>query len=326
MGARQWTLGGLAGAALLGCVTGQAQAQGQQPPPARTAPAANPTGRVAAVVNGEEITMAELEAVLKRQPQEPAPLPEAKRVAIRRIALATLIDDMLRHQFLRKMTLPVSKAEIDKKMAEMAEAVKAQGKTLDDFYKDTGETPEGLRTAIGYQLQWVAYCNTVATDEVLFKYYNANKDVFDGVMVEVSHIVLRVPPEAPPAEIAKAKATLAQMRKDILDKKIDFAQAARQYSQCESAPRGGVIGAISRRSIIDEAFAQASFALQVGQVSDVVQSSYGVHLIKVTDRNPGKPSEFAKVKENVRMMYLNDLDDQILQEMRKTAKIQAFID
>jgi parvulin-like peptidyl-prolyl isomerase len=145
-------------------------------------------------------------------------------------------------------------------------------------------------------------------------------------MVEVSHIVLRLPPEAPPADIARAKATLTQMRKDILDKKIDFAQAAKQYSQCESAPRGGAIGAISRRSIIDEAFAQAAFALPVGQVSDVVQSGYGLHLIKVTDRNPGKPSDFAKVKDDVRMMFLNDLDDRILQEMRRTAKIQAFID
>jgi peptidyl-prolyl cis-trans isomerase C len=328
MRARKLTLGGLAGAAILGCVSAPANAQGLQSapvrptPPAATAPTAAP--KPAAVVNGEQIAMAELEAVLKRQPPQPTAMPERMQIAVRREALAMLIDECLLHQFLRKSCPPVAKADIDKKLAEISDIMKAKGKSMDDFYKDAQETPEELRTSLGYQLQWAGYCNARATDQALQKYYTENKDFFDGVMVEVSHIVLRVPSGAAPTEVAAARDRLTKLRKDILDKKIDFAQAAKQYSECESAPRGGEIGCISRKGI-DDAFAKAAFALQVGQVSDVVQSSFGLHLIKVTDRKPGKPSDFATAKEHVRMMFLGDLNETILQELRNTAKIEINI-
>jgi parvulin-like peptidyl-prolyl isomerase len=331
MGARTWTLRSLAGAAILGCVAANAAAQVQSSPPsgqvlpAGAAPKAV-AGKVAAVVNGEEITMAELENVLKRQPPEVMAMTEKDKLAVRRIALATIIDDVLRHQFLHKVSKPVSKGDIDKKMTEMTDMLKSQGKNIDDFFKLTGETPESLRTSIGYQLQWTAYCNAVGTDEVLQKYYAANKDFFDGVMVETSHIVKRLPPDATEQDIAKARQDLQAIRKDIAEGKTDFATAAKSYSQCESAPRGGQIGCIPRKGVVDEPFAKAAFALKVGEVSDVVQTSFGLHLIKVTDRKPGKPSEFSAVKEKVRMMYSDELDESILMEMRKTAQIKSMIE
>jgi len=331
MGARTWTVRSLAGAAILGCVAANAAAQGQtspppgQVPPAGTAPKAV-AGKVAAVVNGDEITMVELENVLKRQPPEVMAMTEKDKLAVRRIALATIIDDVLRHQFLHKVSKPVSKGDIDKKMTEMTDMLKSQGKNIEDFFKLTGETPESLRTSIGYQLQWTAYCNAVGTDEVLQKYFAANKDYFDGVMVETSHIVKRLPPDATEQDIAKARQDLQAIRKDIAEGKTDFATAAKSYSQCESAPRGGQIGCIPRKGVVDEPFAKAAFALKVGEVSDVVQTSFGLHLIKVTDRKPGKPSEFSAVKEKVRMMYSDELDEAILMEMRKTAQIKSMIE
>jgi peptidyl-prolyl cis-trans isomerase C len=321
MRARRWTIASLAGAAILGCATADVTAQAT--PPASTPPAAK-AAKPAAVVNGEEITMAEVEAVLKRQPPQPTAMPEKMQIAVRREALAMLIDEMLLHQFLRKNCQPVSKADVDKKMAELSEALKAKGKTLDDFYKDTQETPEELRTSVGYQLQWAAFSNARATDQALEKCYTENKDFFDGIMVEASHIVLRVSPGAPANEVAAARERLHKLRQDILDKKIDFAEAAKKYSECESAPRGGEIGCISRKGI-DEAFAKAAFALPVGQVSDVVQSGFGLHLIKVTDRKPGKPSDFAGAKDKVRLLFMGELDDSILQQMRSTAKIEINI-
>jgi parvulin-like peptidyl-prolyl isomerase len=316
----------LAGAVVLGCATGQAPAQGRPPQPVQQASATVSTAnKPAAMVNGETITMGELETLLKRQPAEVVTMPETKRLAVRRIALGTLVDDMLRHQFLRKVSAPVAKAEIDKKLAEMSDMLKQQGKALDDFYKDTGETPEGLRTAIGYQLQWVAYCNTVATDETLLKFFDDNKDFFDGVMVEASHIVLRVPEGTPEKDVATKRAQLLQLRKDILERKVDFAAAAKLYSECESAPRGGQIGCIPRKGIVDEPFAKAAFALKVGDVSDVVQSGFGLHLIKVTDRKAGTPSDFKAVKEKVRLLFLDELDEQILLDLRRTAKIETYI-
>ncbi len=319
MGARKWTLAGLATAAILGGASGQIQAQ-VAPKPTAAAPAA--TGK-AAVVNGEDISMAELEAVMKRAPQEVMARPESERVAVRRIALETIIDDVLRHQFLREKGPVVAKADIDAKLADLADMLKKKdGKTLEDFYKDTGETPESLRTGIGYQLQWIAYLNAVGTDEALLKYYTANKEFFDGAMVEASHIVLRLPEGTvgSKAELAK-RDQLSQLRKAIVEGKMTFEQAAKQYSEDESGARGGAIGCFGRRFSTEEEFAKAAFALPVGQISDVVQTGMGLHLIKVTDRKPGTPSDFKAIKEKVRLYFGGDLDQQILAEKRQTAKI-----
>ena len=324
MGARMWTVAGLAGAVILGFAATQAGAQGTPPASGPQAAAPAQGAKPAAVVNGEQISMADLDAVLKRQPPQATAMPEKMQIAVRREALAVLIDEMLLHQFLRKNCPPVAKADVEKKLAEFSEMLKAKGKTMDDFYKDTQETPEELRTSVGYQLQWVAYCNAKTTDQTLQKYYAENKDFFDGVMVEVSHIVVRVPPGAPANEVAEARERLKKLRQDILDKKIDFAEAAKKYSECESAPRGGEIGCISRKGI-DEAFAKAAFALPVGQVSDVVQSGFGLHLIKATDRKPGKPSDFATAKDKVRLLFMEELDESILQEMRNAAKIEINV-
>jgi peptidyl-prolyl cis-trans isomerase C len=75
--------------------------------------------------------------------------------------------------------------------------------------------------------------------------------------------------------------------------------------------------------MVDEAFARAAFALPVGQVSDVVQSEYGLHLIKVTDRKPGQASDYTKIEEQVQQIYAWDLRQSIIAQMRKTAKIEV---
>ena len=323
MRARKWTLAGLAGSVVLGCAAGAAPAQ-VPPTPAAVVPA-NPAAKPAAMVNGEAIPMADLEAALKRQGPEPTVLPERIKVANRRAALAMLIDETLRHQHLRKVSAPVARGEVEKKMAEMAEILKTQGKTLDEYYKEANQTPDGLRTAIAYELQWTALCNARATDEALLKYYTDNKDFFDGVMVNASHIALRVAPAAPEAEVAAARAKLTTLRAQILEKKVDFAQAAKASSECiDSAAHGGEIGCISRKGI-DEAFARAAFSLQPGQVSDVVQTGFGLHLITVTERKPGAPSDFKTAKEKVRLVFLDELEETILAELRKGARIEITI-
>ena len=69
------------------------------------------------------------------------------------------------------------------------------------------------------------------------------------------------------------------------------------------------------------AVARPAFALQIGQVSEVIRTDYGLHLIKVTDRKPGQASEYDKIKEAVREFCIEDLHQQLLVQQRKAAKI-----
>jgi peptidyl-prolyl cis-trans isomerase C len=276
----------------------------------------------AAVVNGEPISLADLEANIRSQVAPTVELPEARRRELRLGTLGQMIDDLLMAQFLKKEGPPVDPAEVNKRLADLAEDLKKQGKTLADFCKESNQTEEQVRADVTTMLRWRDYVKGRISDALVKRYYDENKDFFDRITVRVSHIVLRVPADAPEAEREEKRKKLLALRQDIMAGKIDFAGAAKKHSECPSAPKGGDIGVIPRKLVVDEAFARAAFALQPGQVSDVVQTDFGLHLIKVTERNPGQPSDFAKIKEEVREFCVTEMRQQLLTRLRQQAKIE----
>lgn len=303
MNGRMWTTG-LCLVMLAGVAVGQ--------------PAAKPI----AVVNGIPISQAELDAVLKAADPVPVTLPEAQRRKRQMEALAMLMDNVLMRQFLEKNTPPVPPAEVSKRIGEMETGLREQGKSLAEFCQDTNQTIDQLRANVVDHLRWNAYVAGNVSESAVAKYYAENKDFFDGTTVRASHIVVRLPSTATDTEKVRARETLARLRQQLAaDPKVDFGELARQYSQDPQASKGGDLGWIPRKWY-DESFARAAFSLQVNQVSDVVQTDFGMHLIKVTDRKPGKPSEYARIKEAVREFCAEDLRQQILGEQRKTAKIE----
>jgi peptidyl-prolyl cis-trans isomerase C len=320
MSARKWLIRGLAGAALVAGTAGRAPAQ-PAAAPAATATAAKPV----AVVNGEPITATDLEQALKLVGPSAVPLTEQQKQATRELALDDLIEDALMHQFLRQYAPKATDAQVNQELADMAEALKAQKKTLAELFKESGMPEAQWRVVIGYRVQWRAYCQAQVTDAVLKQYYDANKEFFDKVRVRASHIVIRVHAGTPPAEVEAARAKLTALRQQLLQNKIDFAEAAKQYSQCPTATKGGDLDYFPRKGVIDENFARTAFAMKPGEVSDIVQTDYGLHLIKVTDRTPPQPSEFEKIKEDVRMFCIAEMQQNILTHMHKNAKIEKSL-
>jgi peptidyl-prolyl cis-trans isomerase C len=311
----------LAGAALTWLAGGDAPARAQQPV---AVPASATAVKPAAVVNGEPISMAELEAVLKQAPMA-VEMPEPVRVQMRRHALAMLIDDTLMQQFIKANAPQVPKAEVDQKMAEMDADLKKEKKSVEAFCKENGQTVEELRDGLTWMLRWTAWAKGKISDADVRRYYEAYKDYFDGTTVRVSHIAVRLGENASEADHARAKAQLTELRAQIIAGKVDFAAAAKTYSQCESSKAGGDLGFVARKTMVEEAFAHTAFAMQPGQVSDVVQTGFGMHLIKVIERKPGQPSDFAKIKEQVRDIYTEEYRLTILAQQRKAAKLEINI-
>jgi peptidyl-prolyl cis-trans isomerase C len=276
----------------------------------------------AAVVDGTSISMAEVEAVLKQGGPTATALTDAQRKQLQMEAVGMLIDDLLMEHFLRRNGPRIEQAEVDKKLAELEASLKQQGKSLADFYKESGQTKEQLVSNLVNMLQWATYVKQHLTEADIKRYYEANRDFFDRVAVRASHIVLRVASNASPGEREQARSQLQALRQEILSNKIDFAQAAKKYSQCTSASSGGDIGYFPRKLAVEEAFAKAAFALKVGEVSDVVESDYGLHLIKVTDRKPGQPSDYNKIKDEVRELCAEEMRMAILAQQRKAAHIE----
>ncbi len=314
MNAYRWGRNVLAATAAAAILAGGALAQ---------APAKGAKGEVpAAVVDGTVISMAEVESLLKHDGPKAAQPTEAQKRQMHLQAVGMLIDDVLLQHYLRKHGPNIDPAEINKRLAELTESLKKQGKTLDDFLKETAQTEVTLRGSILTMLQWEAYVREHVTEAQVKQYYDESKDFFDRTVVRASHIVTRVAATAPEAERQAAAEKLRVLRQDILAGKIDFAEAAKKHSQCTSAPNGGDIGYFPRKLAVEEAFGKAAFALRVGEVSDVVQTDYGVHLIKVTDRKVGQPSDYAKIKDEVRELCVEEMRMALLAQERKTAKVE----
>jgi parvulin-like peptidyl-prolyl isomerase len=314
MRARRWALRTLASLVALVSLLSRVPAQ---------APSA--ASKPAAVVNGEGIPWAEVEAVLKKQGPTAVPATEAQRRQMQRDVVEMLIDDLLMQQYLRKHGPKVPPAEVNKKLAELEASLKAQQRSLQDFYKETSQTPDQVRQAIVTMLQWTGFVNAQVTDADLKRYYDENHDFFDQVTVKVSHIVLRVLPNASAGERQAARSTLLGLRQQLVSGQVDFAEAAKKHSQCPSAPSGGDLGFIARKFMVEEPFAKAAFALRVGEISEIVQTDYGVHLIKATERKPGQPSTFEGLKEAVREIYTEEMRLELLAKERNAARIEIKI-
>jgi len=297
-----------------------------QAPPAQAAPQAAP--KPAAVVNGETIPMSEVEAVLALQPPTPTPMTEAQKRELRQNALNMLLEDRLLRQFLAKNAPAVQPADVEKEVVELREALKKEKPpmTLEDFLKTSGQTEAQLRDDIASHLQWRAYVLPRLPEPAVKNYYDANKVFFDKVFVRASHILIRLAPNATPADRQAAAQKLQAIRQEILAGKLKFEDAAKAYSDCPSKTNGGDIGPFPYKFAVLEPFAKAAFALKVGELTDLVQTDYGLHVIKVTDRKPGEASDFEKIKNEVREVCEKELWDSILLQSRRVAAIKIHLE
>jgi parvulin-like peptidyl-prolyl isomerase len=278
---------------------------------------------VVATVNGRTVTLGEVETVLKARNMRSAEMPPDSRKRMQYEVACLLVDGILWEQYLQKNGPRIDPAEINKHMDELEREVKKNGKTMQDYYKDSGQSESSVRAGITSILQWEAIARKKLSDADVKRYYDENKDFFDMVKVRASAIMLRVPANAPEADRQAARDKLQAIRANVVAGTIEFAEAARRYSQDVTAQEGGDLGLFPRKMVYEEGISKTAFALPVGAVSDVVQCEYGMYLIKVVDRKPPeKPSEFEKIKDDVRELCTAELQLAVMSELRKTAKVQ----
>jgi parvulin-like peptidyl-prolyl isomerase len=317
MRARAWAGAILASTVMLAVAVSGSRAQ---------TPANN--ARPAAVVNGIPITLTEVDNLVRLMNGPSAvQVPEAMRRQKRLEALAALMDNILLQQFLRQQGPKVNPQEVSKQLTDLETALRKDDKKLSDYLAENGITEAQLREQIVTALQWRDYTKARVNDADVAQYYKDNKDFFDGVQVRASHILIRVPLNASESEVQAARNRLQAIRQEIEAGKISFEDAARKYSQCPSAPKGGDIDYFPRKFVVDEEFAKAAFnpQLRVGDLIGLVRTEHGLHLIKLTDRKSGQPSDFNKIKNDVRDILVVELRGNILAQQRKLAKIDMYL-
>jgi peptidyl-prolyl cis-trans isomerase C len=306
-------------------------------PPA--APAVNPK-TIVAKVNGQPI----YEAAVQRGLEQ---VPPNKRDEARAEILSFLIENTLLEQYLQQIKVVVDPKELDKMMDKAKADIKQMGKDWDIWLQNRQMTEEELKQVFITDLRWNTYATERATEKVLREQFEANRDMFDGTQVRARHILLMAPAgDAKAREAAKAEllsykseieAKVAQglaalpantpplerekRRLDLLEK--EFSEVAIQKSACASKTLGGDVNYFPRVGSMVEPFANAAFALSPSQISDVVQTPFGCHLILVTDRTAPKEVKFEDVKNDVREVYCAKLRDAMVAQARAVSKIET---
>jgi peptidyl-prolyl cis-trans isomerase C len=169
----------------------------------------------------------------------------------------------------------------------------------------------------------------IALDEDINAFFERNRDQFkvEG-RVKVSHILMEVPKDAPPAQKAMTRSDM-EMVKQRLNEGEAFEEMAKQYSSSFDRVNGGNIGFIEKgRS--DANFEKAAYSLKPGQISDIVETSYGFHILKVTEREPDAMLSLSDIREDVKKLMMADRESKavmnFINTLRAKAKIEVFAD
>lgn len=181
--------------------------------------------------------------------------------------------------------------QVDKFLDE----VSAQ-ESASEYMENYGVTDQALTEFFVSQYYSVAFFNELdaetpeVTDEEVRNYYDQNQAQFEVDEVTAKHILVK--------EEDLAKDILKELKEGA-----DFSELAKEHSTDGSAAQGGDLGTFGRGEMVPE-FEEAAFALEAGELSDVVQTQFGYHIILVTDKNQGKKT-FEEAEQTIRSYLKN---------------------
>lgn len=168
---------------------------------------------------------------------------------------------------------------------------------------------------------------TKITDMEIREYFDSNQDKFvQPDSVKASHILILVKEGESKEEKDKKRAKLQQVRKEILEG-ADFADMAKRFSECPSNAKGGDLGYFTRGQMVAP-FETAAFAMMPGDMSDIVETKFGFHLIKLVDKKAEKKVSYDEAKEQI-AGYLTQVKvgqeiERFVDGLRKEADVKIF--
>jgi len=285
--------------------------------------------RVVGVVDGDMITLSDLDAAMPQYGKAHVldkgnPLDKEIRLRqARKEVLELLIEERLLQKVANRFGIKVENKDADK----VIEKMKQDGNISDEQMKrelaDQGFSMEGYRHFLTAQIRKSRIVEAVIkpqismAEEKVREYYQRHADNYLSPEVRVSQIFIKVPPEPTANDWEQAK---KKMRKVLQGFKqgATFEKMAALYSDdTASAHSGGDLGFFKRGEVIP-ILEEVVFKMDVGAVSGVIQSSQGLHLLKVTDKKEGSIPPFEEIQnrvmgdyylEEVTRLYANWLED-----------------
>jgi len=165
------------------------------------------------------------------------------------------------------------------------------------------------------------------SEENVRTYYEKNKSRFKSPeKVRASVILLKFEPSKGKAG-AKAVIKKFESILDQINNGSDFSALAKRHSQDSLASKGGDLGYFTRKQMLP-AFSTRAFKMKVGEVSDIFKTGHGFHVIKVTDKKPGRVSPFETEKPKIEKFLTNKKVSQAtrdyIEALKKKSKIKTY--
>jgi len=207
-----------------------------------------------------------------------------------------------------RYSTPEAKREIVDRMVEVRMmAMEAKKRKIDERPETKLKLEYIVDQILAKDLEDSTVDSIQISDADITKYYNDNKEKFTvGPRVKVRHILVEKEDEA--------KAILAQLKKGA-----DFAALAKAKSKCPSAPRGGDLGWITKGRM-DPEFEKAAFALKKGELSGVVKSSFGYHIILCEDKEEAKEKPMEEIKPMVERQIKRERREEAVNKLKEEVK------
>ena len=307
---------------------------------ANTGPAASVSAAenkdIVAMVNGTAITRKQFDNAMDYQVEiavmKGVTLSNAQLSELKYQMLESLVDEELLYQESQKSGIVIEAKEINdtyeerkqkaqfKTDAEFEEALKKSNKSLTSY---RAEIEHGL--AVDRFIKNKFTDNTVVPDSDAKQYYESNIAYFQQpARVRVSHIMMRVAADADQSEkddaMQKLEAALKRLKAGE-----DFAAIAKEVSEdSNSKDKGGDLGYISK-GLVQKSFDDAAFALEKGGISDIIQTSAGYHILKVTEKTDAKTISFEEAKSDIISSLKSNQVNNMVASYIKDLKIRSTI-
>jgi peptidyl-prolyl cis-trans isomerase C len=284
--------------------TTPAQATAQPAPPAPPKPVPAELPEIVARVNGKPIARTEFEAVVKQlEAAQGQAVPAAQRDEIFRGVLDRLVLQQVLLQEVQARKVDVPATDVDARVNELQQRFPSAdefGKALTQRGMSLDKLKADLRNdlAINKMIETEVTPKIAVTDQDVKDYYDKNPDQFkQPESVRASHILIKVDQTATDAQKNDARAKIDDVLKQV-KAGGDFAELAKKHSQDGSAAQGGDLNYFQKGQMVPP-FETAAWALTPGQVSAVVETQFGFHIIKLTDKKIERVVPLAEV--NVRL-------------------------
>jgi len=289
-----------------------------------------------AIVNGKPIPMSDYQAgldQLNRQITMTGRQPDEKEMpALKQKILDNLIARELMKQEVAKRGIKVDESEVNAQLDTLKKG--ASPEEFANSLKQMNMTEQALKEQFASQLAIKKLIDTDlapkvnVTQEAVKAFYDGNPDVFKTPeMVRASHILVKVDKSATAEEKAKALEKIKGIQKRIKAGE-DFAQVAKEVSDCPSKDNGGDLNFFQKGQMVPP-FDNAAFSMKPGDTSDIVETEFGYHIIKLTDKKAPGTMSFDEIKprieQHLKTEKMSEEFPKYIETLKSKAKIEILL-